>query len=349
MKMYLQILFTLVIFFKTETLLSKNNLFNVNNIELEKNDKTSNNYLANQAIKKGFAELINKILLKEDLNKLSDLSFSSIKQLVTYYQVSNSLNKTKNTEMANFNITFDKEKIHKLFFKRGILYSEILDKDLFVLPVLIKNDEVFVFNNNFFYQHWNEILDSDLIDFILPLENIEIIQKINKNKNNLIEIELDSLFKEYSRKNLALILIEDTEPKNKKVYIKAKIQGKNISKNLNFKKKNISTNDLNTDIIKISKLEIINLVKSENLIDIRTPSFINAKLNLSKKTNIVKFNSKISNIELVENIYVQEFNKDYMNLRIKYLGKLDKVISQLKNENISLKLVNDQWVLQILK
>ena len=37
-----------------------------------------------------------------------------------------------------------------------------------------------------------------------------------------------------------------------------------------------------------------------------------------------------------------------MNLRIKYLGKLDKVINQLKNENIRLEIVNDEWVLQIL-
>ena len=35
-----------------------------------------------------------------------------------------------------------------------------------------------------------------------------------------------------------------------------------------------------------------------------------------------------------------------MNLRIKYLGKLDKIIGQLKNENINLKLINDQWVIK---
>ena len=38
----------------------------------------------------------------------------------------------------------------------------------------------------------------------------------------------------------------------------------------------------------------------------------------------------IKNIDSIENIYVQEFNKDYMSLRIKYLGKLDKIINQLK-------------------
>ena len=39
MKTLKQIIFILVIFLKTETLLSENNLFSVNNIELEKKDK----------------------------------------------------------------------------------------------------------------------------------------------------------------------------------------------------------------------------------------------------------------------------------------------------------------------
>ena len=39
MKFYKQIIFILIVFFKTETLLSENNLFNVNNILLVKKEK----------------------------------------------------------------------------------------------------------------------------------------------------------------------------------------------------------------------------------------------------------------------------------------------------------------------
>ena len=150
MKIYKLIFIILIVFLKTETLLSENNIFNVNNIELEKNDKISNNSLANQAIKKGFNELIEKILLKKDIDKLSDLKFTSIKRLVTYYQVSQISDEKKNKELVNFSITFDKDKIHELFYKRGILYSEILNKEVYILPILIKNDDINVFNNNFF-------------------------------------------------------------------------------------------------------------------------------------------------------------------------------------------------------
>ena len=90
------------------------------------------------------------------------------------------------------------------------------------------------------------------------------------------------------------------------------------------------------------------MVKSKNLIDIRVPSFLNVKLDLSKKNNLVELNSRINKIDTIEKIYVQELNKDYVSLRIKYLGKLDKMINLLKIENIDLILVNDQWIIKTL-
>ena len=336
MKLYKQIIFILIIFFKTETLFSENNLFNVNNIELEKKDKLSNSEMADNAIKKGFKQLISRILLDKDKSKLSDLNFSTVKELVTYYQITN-ISKDKK-ELVNFSVTFDKDKIHNLFYKRGIYYSEISEKELYILPVLIKGSEIFIFNNNFFYNNWNEILDNDLIEFVLPLENIEIIRNINQYKESLIEINVRDLFKEYTSKNLALVLIDDTKASNKKVYLKTIIQGKNISKNLSIKEESYNTNEIYKKIIFIAKKELVNMVKSKNLIDIRTPSFLNVKLNLTKKNNLVDLESRAKNIDSIENIYVQEFNKDYMYLRIKYLGKLEKIINQLKKRKNTFKI-----------
>jgi hypothetical protein len=350
MKFY-KIIFILIVFFKTETLFSENNLFNVDNIQLEKNVKTTNKAISDLAIKKGFQKLITKILLKEDINKLSDLNFSSIKQLVTYYQRKNTLNSKNNIELVNFNISFDKDKIHDLFYKRGILYSEISDKELYVLPILVKENEIFIFNNNYFYKNWNKVYNndlSDLIDFILPLENIEIIKKINDNHSSLISLNIIELFKEYSNKNLALILIEDSKTSNEKIYINTIIQDKKISKSLDLKKQNLSSFEFYEKIITETKKELINLVKSNNLIDIRTPSFLNTRLKIYNKSNLVELKKRIKKIKSVENIYVQEFNKDYMNLRIKYLGKLDKLINALKKENINLQLINDQWIIKTL-
>ena len=348
MKSFKPIIIILIVFFKTETLFSKNNLFNVNNIQIEKKDKITNKALADKAIRKGFNQLLNKILLKRDADKFSDLSFSTVKQLVIYYQIGDIAEQENKEEFVNFNVTFDKDKIHDLFFERGISYSKISDKEIYILPILIKENEIFVFNNNFFYKNWNKIYEIDLIEFILPLENIETIKKINEQRSNLIDLEIDKLFKEYSIKNLALILIEDNTASSERVYIKTKIQGKNISKSLELKRKNLSTNKFYEKIIIETKKELVDLIKSKNLIDVRTPSFLNVKLNVNKKSNLVVFNSRIKNIDSIENIYVQEFNKEFMNLRIKYLGKLEKLINDFKKENINLQQINEQWIIKTL-
>ena len=126
----------LVVFLQTGNVLSNTNIFNVNNIQVEKKNNLANEDLANQAIKKGFEELINKILLKEEIKKLQDMNFVEIKKLVSYYQVINKIGDEINSKKINFNIFFDKDKLHDLFYKKGILYTEITSKELFILPIL---------------------------------------------------------------------------------------------------------------------------------------------------------------------------------------------------------------------
>ena len=343
-----KIIFILIVFFKTETLFSKNELFIVNNIQIEKNEKLTNKALSDLAIKKGFNQLISKILLKEDEDKLSDLNFSLIKQLVTYYQITNIPKEINNDKLMNFNISFDKNKMHQLFYKKGIKYAEIFDKELYILPILIKKNEIFIFNNNYFYDNWNKNDNFDLIEFILPLEKIEIIKNINENKNNLININISDLFQEYSKKNLALILIEENKTINEKVYIKSIIQEKKISKSLSIKNQTLNSEKFYDEIINKTKNELTNIIKSNNLIDIRTPSFLNVKFNINNKSNFVELNSRTKNIDLIKNIYVQDFNKDFMNLRIKYLGKLDKLINELNKKKINLQLIKDKWIIKTL-
>ena len=346
MKFFKQISIILVIFFQTGNLLSDNSIFSVNNILLEKKGNISNAKLANQAIKIGFSLLTERILLNEDIIKVSNLNFSNIKELVKYYNISK--NKEEKDDKVNFSVTFDKDKIHNLFFKKELLYSDVTDKEFFILPIFVSDNEVFIFSNNYFYNNWNKIKNNDLIEFILPLENIEIIQKINKSKNNLLDLNLDSLFEEYLDKNVAIVLIENFSSENGKIYLKAKIQNKIISKSIRFKKESFDKISYGEKIISEIKDEILNLVKSQNLIDIRTPSFLNAKLKLSKHSNLVEFNSKIKKIGLVENIFVEELNKDYVNFKIKYFGKLEKLIFELKNKNINLNFINEEWLIKTL-
>ena len=342
-------LIILVIFLKTGNVLSENTLFNVNNVEISGNLSSNNQSFSKRALEKGFKEFINKVLLQKDLNKLKDLSTNQIKSLVSYYQISETIeDRSANTVIKKYNIFFDKEKIHDLFYKYEISYSNISQYEIYFLPIHKKNDKLYVYNNNYFYENWNKIGNNELIDFILPLEKIETLTNINNFKDDLLSLDIEDIFREYSQKNLVLVLIDENNTNENKIFLKTNIMGKNVNKSLIFKKIEKKSANFYDDIIFEIKKEIINLVKSQNLIDIRTPSFINIKFLIDKKNNLVDLDKRIKNIDLIQSLYVLELNKKYVLLKIKYLGKINKIINQLKDQDILLKLNNDQWSLQII-
>ena len=134
---------------------------------------------------------------------------------MSYYQI---VGEAQNNEKdkVSFNIFFDKDKLHLLFSNKNISYSDISDKELYLLPIILKKDQIFIYNNKYYNENWNKTYKSELIELILPIENIEVIQNISANKENLYGIKLQDLFKEYKNKNLALVLIEDTDSNDEK-------------------------------------------------------------------------------------------------------------------------------------
>ena len=71
----------LIILFKTGNVLSDNNIFNVNNVEISKETYKNKEKLVNKAFQKAFDELINRLLLEEDYKRLSDISLEKIKKI----------------------------------------------------------------------------------------------------------------------------------------------------------------------------------------------------------------------------------------------------------------------------
>ena len=88
MKLNKLIFCILFFFFKTGNVLSDNDIFHVNNIEIDKDSKVSNEEFSNKAMEKAFYKLIDKILLEEDMKKFSNIKIPEIKELVIYHQVS---------------------------------------------------------------------------------------------------------------------------------------------------------------------------------------------------------------------------------------------------------------------
>ena len=137
MKIYYLLFIILIILFKTGNVLSNNNIFNVNNVEISKEIYKNKEKLVNQAFRRAFDQLLNKILLKEDYIRFSSTSLNEIKELILYYQVVNP-KKNDDRDLIKMNVFFDKDKMHTFFNKKNVLYSDIINTEVILFPLLKK-------------------------------------------------------------------------------------------------------------------------------------------------------------------------------------------------------------------
>jgi len=338
----------LIILFKTGNVLSDNKIFNVNNVEISKKTSKNKEKLVNKAFQKAFDKLINRLLLEEDYKRLSDINLIQIKKLISYYQIINQSENKEDKESIKFNVFFDKDRIHEFFYNKNILYSDIITTEVILFPLLKKEKKYFIYTQNYFYENWNKNNSENLIQYTLLAENIENIQKINLNKNNIYELNIFDFFQEHDVDNIVFANIEINE-NIAKIFLKTRIEGKKINKNLSVdKKQDLSQKEFYNKIILQTNKIIRDLIKSQNLIDVRTPSFLNVEIKLNDKSNLVEFDNRVKKIDLIDNFYVQQLNKDYALVKIKYLSKINKIISKLKKENIELKMIAGQWQINII-
>ena len=105
MKKLIFISLILSILLKTGNVLSNNNIFNVNNVEINAENSNNKEKFVNQAFKEGFEKLIKRLLLDEDYKKVSNLNLNQIKNFISYYQILNT-DKKEETKTTQINIFF---------------------------------------------------------------------------------------------------------------------------------------------------------------------------------------------------------------------------------------------------
>ena len=344
------IIYIIVFLIKTGNVFSNSIIFNVDNIQIANDNIKNREELINIAFKVGFEKLIKKILQKQDIKNLENTDLSEIKKLVSTYQIIENpkLNLDKITIV---NITFDHVKINNFFYNKNIPYADISKSSIILLPVLVEEDNVFMFSKNYFYNNWNtnkiKNIDEGFIEYIMPLENLETIELLNKNKYNLENIDIKEILSSYNIKDyiFAVIKISDDETK---VFLKGLLSEKETVKNLIYKDSVLDQDNKFQDITQKIKNEISEMWKAQNLIDVRTPSYLNIRLNFEEQRDLLNLQDALGKISLIENYRVIELNKNYAKIKIKYLGKIDKIKNKFTNQGIKIDVINNQWVLKLI-
>ena len=342
-------IFCIIVFlFKTQTVFSNNLIYDVNNIEIIgkiKNDSDKKK-IVQSAFQKAFIIFVNKTLLKKDAKKLYKTKISTIEDLVFTYQIVKKKRKKENILIVN--VKFDQKKIFNFLSQNRISYADVKNISLTLLPVFIKDNNVFMYDDNFFYNNWlkkeieAENTNDILINYNLALENIEDLQYINLNKENLELVDMKKITSLNTSNNYALLIIYFTE-ENFKAYVKTYIKKKEINKRIDLKVYSKNETKNYEEAIQTLKEEINQIWKGQNLIDVSTPSFLDLFLDVKKVDDYSKISSIFDSIDLIENYSVSEMTNKYIKIRLRYKGRLNKLNDKLFEKKINIKITDNEW------
>jgi len=348
MSKYLFILSIIVFLFKTETVFSAETIYDVNNIQVsgKLNNNLDNNKLIEEAFRKAFLIFINKTLLEKDIETLSKTNIQIIKDFIFTHQITSQKKSIDEEIILTVNVKFDPKKINNYLSINNISYADISEISISILPILRKENNLFIFSDNFFYNEWNKTendkknTEAQLINYNLALENAEDLFYINNNKENLELIDinkLNSLSEEKNKIFLIFTLNEDT-----KVFIKAYFNEKEVIKNITLN--NNSTDDYNSLIMNVK--DIINQIwKEQNLIDINTPAYLDIIFDIKKINDFLKFRTFLDTIDIIDNYSILEITNKYAKIRMKYKGKISNLREKFLNEKININIENNEWSL----
>ena len=321
---------TIFIFIIFEKCNAEENVFTINNVEVK--GVVDLNFSRDKYINKAFSDsfnlLMGKILLSKDFVKINKINLSIIKSLIKSFQIIEE-SYSKNEYKLIAKIFYDDVAVKKFLGKKNIPFSRPDNITAVFYPVLFVNNEIKSFNENFFYKNWTKIkIKNELINFIMPLEDLEDILKISKSKNEIEKLNIKELVNKYDVKNYVFALIDHQE-KILNVYIKTNFNNNKISKNFSYKLDNINNKESLNVIANDLKSKITDLWKEENLINFLMPLSIQTHYEHKNIKNLNKLQNVFKKISIINDFSLEKFSINTSLFKIYYYGNPKKLRSDL--------------------
>ena len=321
---------TIFLFITFTKSFSEENVFIINNVKIEGTvdlNFSREKYL-NKAFLDSFEILMTKVLLSRDLKKVSDIKLKQIKNLMSSFQILEE-SYSKNEYKANIKILYNDVKVKKFLSKKNISFSLPENISVIFYPALFINEEIQNFNENYFYRHWTEVvIKNEIINFILPLEDLDDISKIVEMKNRIEELDIDPFVNKYDVKNYVFALM-DYENKKLNIHLKTNFNNYKNSKNIFYNINNINDQLALDFILRDLKLKITDLWKEENLINLLMPLSIKLKFQHQNLKSLDELKNTFNRINIIDNYTLEEFNINNSFFKIYYYGNPKKLKSEL--------------------
>ena len=337
----------LIVFFSTTY--SNANAFRVSKIEISSPFEL--NFEKNNVIDKGFqtsfSDLISMITTSGDRKKIKNVSIKELKGMIDSFTISDE--KFINNEyFANLETTFNKKKILKFLENKNIFPSIPQRNKVLLFPILIetKNNNIYLFNNNIFYDKWNEQKNSyDLLDYLLPSEDIEDLIELQKISKDIETYDFSNLINKYDIKD-SIILIIYKESNRIRTLSKINLNNSLKIQNKNYPKLDILNNNDFSNIVENLKLLYEDQWKKNNEINTSIKLPITISINSKKTKKIIELEQVLYSLDLVSDFSILNFNSEIIQYKITYNGTPNIFLNDMKEKNLELEMKNNMWILK---
>tara|TARA_B100001142_G_C14291469_1_gene639130 strand:- start:580 stop:1659 length:1080 start_codon:yes stop_codon:yes gene_type:complete len=325
------------------------NSFKIIDLEISEPFKLNFNKekVIDRGFKEAFQELISKITTSGDNTKIKNTNLTIIKNLIDSFTMSNE-RFINETYIVNFDVNFNKKNTLFFFNKRNIFPSIPIKKNLVLLPILVdlQSDEVFLFSNNIFYDQWNDKKERyDLLNYLLPTEDIEDLSLISLNSKSIEDYSFQKIIKKYDIDDYIIVIIY----KNKKeLQILSKM---NLNQSFKINNKKFENIDLLNEkdfyiVLQNLKITYEDYWKKINQINTSIKLPLTISINANDHSKIKVLEDILIKLDLVANYEIVKFDSENIYLKIIYNGPPNKFINEMKEEYIFINTEKSIWTVK---
>ena len=325
------------------------NTFKVSEVEIsspfELNFKKSK--VIDEGFKTSFLNLLSMITTSGDRSKLKNIRLKELKSMIDSFMISNE-KFVKNEYSAKLETTFNKKKILNYLERKNVFPSMPVRNKVLLVPILVdtETDNIYLFNNNIFYEKWNdEKKNYQLLDYLLPSEDLEDLNIIQGISDSVESYDFINLIKKYDLNDYIISIIY----KNKNEFkILSKINLNNSLKVNNQKYININL-DNEKDFQKI--LESLKIIyedywKKNNEINTSIKLPLTVLINSKDYKKIIKLENVLNDIDLISYFYILKFNSENTQYKIIYNGSPKTFFNDMSKNNLDLIMENNIWTVK---
>ncbi len=322
------------------------NTFKVSDTEIsspfELNFKKSS--AIDQGFQTSFSTLLSMITTSGDRNKIKDTPTKTIKNMIDSFTISDE--KFINNEyFAKLETTFNKKKILRFLEIKNIFPSIPIRNKVLLIPILVdtETDNIYLFNDNIFYKKWNDTKKKyQLLDYLLPSEDLEDLNKIQEMSNSIETYDFIELITRYDLKDYIILIIY----KNKneiKILSKINLDDSLKINNQKYLKINLDNKKDFNKVLDNLKIIYEDQWKKNNEINTSIKLPLTVSLNSKDHKKIMKFEKMLNGIDLISNFYIMKFDSEYTQYKITYNGSPKNFFNNMTDRNFDLVMENNVW------